>query len=218
MLSQRQRPVPLAVAAIAVIWLLAIAGYTIAKNTIVTADKVRAFVASVNLTGLSAAERGAAIQKLVRLLAALPLEDRQAVRMDRTAYRWLGEMTGEEKRAFIEATMPAGFKQVLSAFDQLPADRQRRMIDQTLRQFQAASGSAPWGTNGPAQLDPELLMRMRAEGLRNSYQESPTELQVEMAPVLEELQRVMQTGGRFRGRGPAGDGRGTNTPASKGSR
>jgi hypothetical protein len=221
MLSQRQRPVVLAVAAIAVIWLLAIAGYTIAKNTIVTANKVRAYVASVNLTGLPAPERVAAIQKLVKLLAALPLEDRQAVRMDRTAYRWLGEMTEEEKGAFIEATMPAGFKQMLSAFQQLPADRQRRVIDQTFRQLRATGAGTPSGTNGIPQINADLLIRMQTDGLNNAYSQSSAETQVELAPVLEELQRVMQTGGRFRGpdsRASYGDGRSTNPPAAKGSK
>jgi len=42
MLSQRQRPVLVAVAALALIWVAAIAGYKIAQNIKVTPDKVRA--------------------------------------------------------------------------------------------------------------------------------------------------------------------------------
>ena len=221
MLSQRQRPVVFAVAAIAMIWLLAITGYTIAKSTIVTADKVRAYVASVNLAGLPATERATAIQKLVKLLAALPLEDRQAVRLDRTAYRWLDQMTGEEKRAFIEATMPAGFKQMLSAFEQLPADRQRRVIDQTFRQLRATGPGLPSGTNGLPQLDMDLLTRMQTDGLNNAFTQSSAETQMELAPVLEVLQQVMQTGRGFRGsdsRASFSDERSTNAPATKGSK
>jgi hypothetical protein len=221
MLNQQQRAVVWGAVAIAVIWLLAITGYTIARSTIVTADKVRAYVASVNLTGLSAAGRANALQRLSAMLRALSLEERQEVRLDRTAYRWFDNMTEEEKGAFIEATMPAGFKQMLSAFEQLPADRQRRVIDQTLRQLRATGAGMPPGTNGFPQLDADFLIRMQTDGLTDAYSRSSAETQVELAPVVEELQRVMQTGGRFRGpdsRASYGDGRSTNPPAAKGSK
>ena len=221
MLGQRQRPILLAVAAIVVIWLLAITGYTIAQNTIVTADKVRAYVASVNLGGLPATGRAQALERLTTMLRAMSPEQRQEVRLDRTAYRWFDQMTDAEKKAFIEATMPANFKQMLSAFEQLPPDRQRRMLEQTFRQLRATGGGLPPGANGFPQFNPDMLITMRTDGLSNAYSQSSAETQVELAPVLEELQRVMQTGGRFRGpdaRGSYGDGRSTNPPPTKGAK
>ncbi len=214
-MNQRQRAVVYAGLALVVIWAVALTGYTAARSLQATADKLRAYVASVDLGHLPAAERARAIEKLEKMLTALSPEERQEVRLDASAYRWFDRMSEAERRAFLEATMPAGFKQVLTAFTQLPEDRQWRVIDQTLRQLRTSVG-AQIDTNALSQLSPALLMQIRAQGLDNFYTQSPAELQAQMAPVLEELQRVMQTGGRFRGRGGFSDGRGTNSPAGRG--
>ncbi|MEJ0089445.1 MAG: hypothetical protein WDM80_06845 [Limisphaerales bacterium] len=107
MLNQRQRPILLALVALVVIWVLAIAGYELAKHAKVTPEKIRAYVGSVDFSQLSAAERAAAIKKLAAMLNALSLEDRRSLRLDRTG--WFEKMSEEEKGEFLEATMPTGF-------------------------------------------------------------------------------------------------------------
>src|SRR6267378_1548229 len=111
MLNPRQRPILLAAAVLVVIWVVAIAGYRIAQNAKVTPEKVRAYAESVDLNQLSPAEREAAIRKLAAMLNALSLEERRKLRLERLA--WFEKMTEEEKSAFLEATLPTGFKQML---------------------------------------------------------------------------------------------------------
>ena len=61
MLSPRQRPVFIAAAILLVIWMVAIAGYMVAKNAKVTPDKVRAYVSSTDFSHLTGADREAAL-------------------------------------------------------------------------------------------------------------------------------------------------------------
>ncbi|MDR3378226.1 MAG: hypothetical protein P4M10_06030, partial [Verrucomicrobiae bacterium] len=84
MLSQRQRPIFFAVAALVAIWIVAWAGYELAQHVKVTPDKVRDYTASLDFNRLSAADRAAAIQKLAAMLNALSLEERRGLRLDRT--------------------------------------------------------------------------------------------------------------------------------------
>jgi hypothetical protein len=206
MISQRWRPVCLSVLAVVAIWLVALAGYTIAKNRKMTAEKVEAYVASADLSKLSEDARARALKRLADMINALSPEERRKARVDRLAWNWFKEMTEAEKAAFIEATMPTGFKQMLTAFEQLPDDKRRQTIDDALRRLREGRtrpgfgprGGNPQGTNGPPPLSPELQAKIRTIGLKTFYSQSSAQTKAELAPVLEELQRVMESGRPFR--------------------
>lgn len=189
--------------AVIVIWAVALAGYFIAKSAKVTAEKVQAYVAAVDLSKLSAAERAEALRKLAEMLNRLSLEERREMRMGRTIGDWFAQMTEEEKAAFIEATMPTGFKQMIAAFEELPEEQRKRTVDRAMRrlredQQQGAFGESN-GTNAPP-LSPELEAKVRTIGLKSFYSESSAQTKAELAPLLEEIQRNMESGRPFRGR------------------
>ena len=205
MLNSRQRPILLAMIALVVIWAVAIAGYEIATHAKVTPEKVRAYIGSVDFSHLSAAARAAAMQKLAAMLNALSLEERRSLRLDRMA--WFNEMTEAEKSEFLEATLPTGFKQMLAAFEDMPTDKRSRFVDQAVKQMKvanekmAADGqSKPAGNNGPG-LSPELQEKVTKIGLQSFYSQSSAETKAELAPLLEEMQRTMESGRMMRGPG-----------------
>jgi hypothetical protein len=206
MISQRKRAVLWAVVALVGIWILALAGFWISDSLKVTAAKVRAYVESVDLNKLSATARAKALQNLAAKINALSLEERQQMRLDRSAYLWFDQMTEEEKGTFIEATMPTGFKQMISAFEEMPEERRRRVIGEALKNMRELGGRAPGsqgamgpGTNGPP-ISEELQAKVRTIGLKSFYSQSSAQTKAELAPVLEELQRAMELGRTFRGR------------------
>ncbi len=207
MSSQRWRPVLLAGLAVLAIWGLALAGYSYAKNSRMTAEKVKAYADSVDLSKLSGEARAKAIRRFADKLNALSIEERRKARLERVTWAWFDQLTEEEKAEFIDATMPTGFKQMLSSFEQLPEDKRKRSIDEAVRhlreaqtRWQAGSGEAPPGTNGPPVLSPELQAKIRTLGLKTFYSQSSAQTKAELAPVLEELQRVMESGRPFHGR------------------
>ena len=193
----------MALLAVAVIWAVALAGYFIAKNAKVTAEKVQAYVATVDLSKLSAAERAEALRKLADMLNRLSLEERREMRMGRTIGDWFALMTEEEKAAFIEATMPTGFKQMIAAFEELPEEKRKRTVDHAMKRLreeqQRGAFGASNGTNAPP-LSPELEAKVRTIGLKSFYSESSAQTKAELAPLLEEMQRSMESGRPFRGR------------------
>ncbi|HRT58451.1 MAG TPA: hypothetical protein P5038_17635 [Candidatus Paceibacterota bacterium] len=209
MVIPRWRPVVLSLLAILLVWVVATVGYTLARNTRMTAEKVKAYVESVDLSKLPPDQRAKAIRALADKLNALPLEERRRARFERAAWDWFGKMTEEEKTEFVEMTMPTGFKQMLTAFEQLPEDKRKRAIDDSLRRLREAqsrlqAGAAlldpRLGTNPPPPISPELEARIRTIGLKAFYSQSSAQTKAELAPVLEELQRVMESGRPFRGR------------------
>lgn len=195
----------MAVASLICVWLLAWAGYTLARNSKMTAEKLRAYCQSIDLNKLSGAERTKAIQKLVDKLNALSPEERRRMREGKFVGRWFDEMTEEEKGAFIEATMPTGFKQMIAAFEQLPEEKRRGTIDDAMKRLREAREKMAAGkpneisggnTNAPP-LSKELEVKMRTIGLKTFYSQSSAQTKAELAPVLEELQNAMHSAGTW---------------------
>jgi hypothetical protein len=207
MLGQRQRTVVWAVTALVGIWVVAVVGYSIAKNAKMTAEKIAAFVESVDLNKLSREARAKALKDLGDKINALSLEERQRMRASRMTERWFADMTEEEKSAFIEATMPTGFKQMINAFEQMPEEKRRKTIDDALRRMRedrdripGGAAFAQSGTNAPPLISEDLQAKVRTIGLKTFYSQSSAQTKAELAPLLEELQHVMESGRMMRGR------------------
>jgi hypothetical protein len=140
-------------------------------------------------------------------LNALSYEERRQARLDREWRRWFEVMTEEEKGSFIAATMPTGVKQMMASFEQLPLERRRRAIEDSVKRLREArqglDGQEPDpessdpGTNAPPALSEELQRQIATTGLRTFYSESSAQARAELAPLLEELQRTMESGRLF---------------------
>jgi hypothetical protein len=98
---------------------------------------------------------------------------------------------------------------MLGAFEQLPPERRRRGIDEAVKRLREAraqldSGELPSATDGvtnaPPVITEELRQRIITTGLKSFYSESSAQMKAEAAPVLEELQRMMEHGTFLRGR------------------
>src|SRR4051794_19921709 len=103
-MNRRTRPIMIGVIAFIAVWLLAWAGYRIAQNSKMTAEKLRQYVNSIDLAKLSAADRARALRQLADKINALSAEERRQWRTESDWKDWFKDMTEEEKAQFIEAT------------------------------------------------------------------------------------------------------------------
>jgi hypothetical protein len=103
--------------------------------------------------------------------------------------------------------MPTGVKQMLTSFEQLPAERRRKAVDDALKRLKearedldrGAAAPADLDTNAPPVISEEVRRTITTVGLRIYYSSSSAEMKAELAPVLEELQRMMERGAFLRG-------------------
>ena len=202
MTNPRQRFLVWAGVGLLAIWLAAWAGDAYFESRKMTAEKVRAFVESTDFEKLSAAARAKALQDLADKINALSYEERQRLRGEKLMRDWFAKMTDAEKNRFIEATMPTGFKQMIGAFEQLPEEKRHRAIDDALKNLRAQnqnnSAAAGGGGNAQPPISPELEAKIRTIGLNTFYSQSSAQTKAELAPLLEELQRQMESGRMLR--------------------
>jgi hypothetical protein len=210
-MARQRRFIICAVATIVGIWVIAMAGHWYLENTRMTAEKVRAYMDSVDLASLTGDARANAIKELEDKLNALSFEERQRLELQHLLGKWFNEMTEAEKSQFVEATMPTGFKQAINNFSQLPEKTRHKLIDNALNDLRSANANdrnrrtrgvqngvnsqiSGTNTNGPV-ISPQLEAQIRNIGLNTFYSQSSAETKAELAPVLEEMQHQMEGGG-----------------------
>jgi hypothetical protein len=206
MLDRRRRPILYAALALAVVWLLAMVGFMVSRHSKATADKVAQYLRTEDLSRLSADARAKALRDLAQQMNALDLEERRRARLDGEWERWFGQMTEEEKSTFIEATLPSGFKQMITSFEQLPDDKRQRAIEDAIRQLKRAQEGLEQEQPGPLwrertnriELSRDLQQKVVKIGLKTFYSESSGQTKAELAPLLDEMQRTMERGALFR--------------------
>jgi hypothetical protein len=206
-MNARYRPLMIALAGLLGVWLLALGGYAFSDHFKMTFDKLRAFVQSTDLSKLSGAARAKALRDLADKINALSPEERRQARVDRLWNDWFREMTEEEKGQFLDATLPSGFHQMLASFEQQPAAKRQKAIDDAIKQLrkdrdnpsQKSGQTDPNDTNAPPVLSEELQQKVTTIGLNSVYSSSSAETKAELAPLLEEIQKTMESGRMLRG-------------------
>jgi len=183
----------MAAAAIVLVWLLCWAGYSIAKKSQMTREKLNRYLQSIDLEKMSAAERAKALQALLDKWNAMSLEDRRHWHID---HDWFARLTDAEKALIIEGMVPAQIKLELNAFEQLPKEQRQRIIDRAMKQIKEASANAGAGQGGAGDsgLSPELEAKVRTMGLSAIYSQSSAQSKVELAPLLNEIQQQLESG------------------------
>jgi hypothetical protein len=167
-MTARNRPLFIALAVLGVAWALALAGFGIARHLKVTPEKVRAYLHTVDFNHLTGPERAAALRKLAAMLNALSLEERREVRRDGRMAEWFAAMSDDEKGGFMEATMPTGFRQMMTAFEQMPAEKRRKAVEDPVRRMreerEAGAGRAGGTGHGRHEPPARAVARTAREG------------------------------------------------------
>jgi hypothetical protein len=192
----RKHPILFAAGAIALAWLLAWSGSVIFRHSRMTAEKVKQYQASLDLTHLSTAERLKALKALAEKLNALSPEERQLWRLD---LDWFRQLTDQEKAYFLDAFLPGEMQMALRMFEQWPKDQQQREIDRAfeeLRKNAANPQGRLGGLNGtnPPLFTPDMEKQIRTTGLSTLYGQGSAGTKAQLAPLLMEVQRQFESG------------------------
>jgi hypothetical protein len=184
--------------ALVAVWAIVFAGYRIADRLRPTPERLTTFIQSVEWSQLAGQDRREKLEKLVRLLNALDFEARREVRLGRSLEGLFAELTEEEKGWFVEQTLPTGVRQMLDAFEALPEEKRQRAVQDSVKRMREARArmrsGEPLEAPNDSVVTEEMQRRMVEVGMKTFYGESSAQTKAELAPVLEEMQRLMESG------------------------
>ena len=177
-------------AALAAVWLAAAAAIHWARASQPTAQSVAAYLRENDLAMKTGAAREREIERVEKMLNGITYEDRQQLHRDRVTETFFRALTPPEQTAFLDATLPAGFKQMMEAFNKMDPLRRKQLLDRALAEMKKHEGDE----RPPRALDDKNAQRIIDQGLRSFYNDANADVKLDLAPLIEQMQRNSQNG------------------------
>lgn len=170
--------------ALVVIWSLAAGALLFIQRSRPTPEKFVRYVAEHPLEGLDASRRARIIDRAGQLLNGLNSEQRLELKKSGALKSFFMKLTSDERRRFAKLTLPAGFRQMIKALNQMSPEQRKRVVERTLRDLRRQSAVA-------SELSGEDDIRdMISRGSSIFEEEAAPQVKLDFAPVFEELQRA----------------------------
>jgi hypothetical protein len=173
---------------LAALWIVVGGIIWLARSARPTPDSVAKYADTHPVTaGQSAAEREKIMKRLAEQLNQLDYEQRREVRMGHRVELFFKSLTPAEQSEFIDLTFPAGFRQMMEAFNKMPPQRRKAFVDRTLKEMQSRGDQG-----GDLPPDDPNRKKIVEQGLQAFYSDASAETKMDLAPLMEEMQRSLQ--------------------------
>lgn len=169
------------------IWLVAAIFFRGVGSMEPSAEDLREWLNAQTYDSLNADQRQAFVENYAERLNRLSREERLALRRYPEFEESFREMTEKERIYFIEATLPRGIEQLIQAFNEMDKEERQRAVDSAMRDLNEAEDDAFEQT-----VDDEASRRIVENGLQIYYEEASSEARLQLAPLMEQLQRRLQ--------------------------
>ena len=193
MIAQQRQFILKAAVVLAAGWVIAISGYQLAFHSRPSLEKLRRHIAATDLAPLSGDRRRAALADLVTRLDRMPAEEQHLARLEQPWTRWFPILTPHQRDNLIEDTLPADADNLLTAFDFLPAELQNRGLTEALKRLQTDQAKLAVNPMIPP-VTGDLVTNLEAGGLNEYFASATVTEKTQIAPLLEELHQLMETG------------------------
>ena len=197
---RRKRVLIQAFVALVLLWGVVTAVRAIATSKQITAEKVAEAVDEAAFEDWS--EQGSApdaakakrreekLREVAGLVNRLDFAERERNRDERSTERMFRLMSPEEKKLFIDLTVRESMGKFMEAIDQLPPEKRKEFVEQGLKEIR--SGKTGEEMARAQELGDELLETITSEGMRAYFEKASAETKLDLAPLMESMNEVMQ--------------------------
>ena len=187
-----------AVAALAVIWILVFAVRSIAASKKITAERLQNEISELAFDDWSedsgssseAEERENEIRRIADMVNRLDFEERQKNRENQSAEDFFRKLDAREKNLFVDLTIVETMGRFMEALDQMPPEQRKEFVQKGLSEIQEGRTEADMAR--AQEMDEDLLTKISEEGMRAYFNEASADTKLDLAPLMEAMNEVMQ--------------------------
>jgi hypothetical protein len=158
---------------------------------------VAAYLRKENISTKTGAQRKREIERVEDMMNRISYEERQRLQREGVTREFFRSLTPDEQLAFLDATLPAGFKQMMESFNKMDPARRKQFVDRALEDMKKREGEPPRNMD-------QFQQRMIDQGLRSFYSDASADTKLDLAPLIEQMQKNLQSAGGGRGGGRSG--------------
>jgi hypothetical protein len=203
---QQRKIILQAVAAIALVWLTVFAIRSWAGSKKITAEKIDAVIESAEFANWSSGDqfdtkttdkREKKIREIANLTNQLDFQEREKNRENRSGEKFFRLLNPTERNLFIDLTVAESMNKFMQALDQMPASERKKFVAQGLAEIE--KGKTAEEIERTKELGEDVMEKITQEGMRAYFEKASTDTKLDLAPLMESMNEVMQgmRGGRF---------------------
>ena len=155
-----------------------------------TAASVTDYLTRTHLTNDSSRDRAKTIWSVEDQLNEVSFDERQRLQRSGVTRQFFRELTPAEQTAFLDATLPADFKQMMEAFNKMEPAKRKEFVDHAVEEMKKHEGEGP-----PPGVDAQMNQQFIDQGLKSFYTDANSDTKLDLAPLIEQMQRNLQGGG-----------------------
>jgi len=171
-------------ALLAALWAVAAIVIYFAKSSQPTAASVTAYVHSLNMDALQGSDRARAIERMENMVNRISFDDRQALDRGRVNREFFDKLTPDEQGAYLDATLPTGFQQLMDAFNKMDPVKRKLIVSKALEQMKENEGNGP----PPGAVQSNIEQHVIDQGLKSFYRDANADVKLDLAPLVEQMQ------------------------------
>jgi hypothetical protein len=177
---------------LAAVWIIAGSLIWWARSRKPTPDRLLAYVETHAIEGKSSQDRGKVIESVATQLNGLSYDERREIRINRRLDQFFRSLSADEQTRFLDLTLPEGFKQMMDALNKMDREKRKQFVERTLKEMQKQEGRETSDEERERFLEDRNAQKIIDQGLKSFYSEASAETKLDVAPILEQMQRNLQ--------------------------
>ncbi|MGF1677933.1 MAG: hypothetical protein ACFCUX_01935 [Candidatus Methylacidiphilales bacterium] len=181
-------------AALLVIWLISAAGMKAARDRVASADRVLAMVTAQNWDETTGANRQRALEEIADEVNRLDFEQRRELGLRRGLDGLFSSLSTEERQQFLDKTLPKGFEQIIERFNRMDTEARKAAVERAMADLRDIEINASQEERQRVldRYEDGTAQRVIREGFSSYLQNASAETKLDLAPLIEQIQRNMQ--------------------------